>query len=115
MTQNPDLQRETRRLRLRIARLRRRIDGRVRSAERSGRKLLSWRAYVQRWPGNAVAAALGAGLAVSAGLSAGRLSRWIGLRLMRQAGGRFVEQMRKELAEVWKNSAPGSSKGAGDA
>lgn len=102
-------ERRKRDLRLRIGRLRRRIDGGIRSAESEARRLVSWRTYVRRFPGYAVTAALGVGLAASAGLSTGQLSRWLGLRLLRRAaegaGGRFSE----ELRQIWADSAPGST------
>ena len=99
-------ERRKRDLRLRIGRLRRRIDGAIRSAESEARRLVSWRTYVRRFPGYAVTAALGVGLAAYAGLSTGRLSRWLGLRLLRRAaegaGGRFSE----ELRQIWADSDP---------
>ena len=102
-------ERRKRDLRLRIGRLRRRIDGRIRLAEREARRLVSWRAYVRSYPGYAVTAALGIGLAASAGLSTGRVSRWLGLRLLRRAAdgaaGRFCE----ELRQIWADSAPQSA------
>jgi hypothetical protein len=101
-----DQERRTRDLRLRIGRLRRQIDGRVHAARDEARGLVSWRSYVRSYPGYAVAAALGLGLAVSAGLSARRLWRWIGLRLLRRAtagaAGRFFE----ELKQIWADSTP---------
>lgn len=64
-------QERTRRdLRLRIGRLRRRIDGRIHATRRKAQRLASWRTYVKRYPGSAVTAALGVGLALSAGLGA---------------------------------------------
>jgi hypothetical protein len=53
---------EKRELRLKIGRMRRRIDARLRAAEVEGRKLASWRTYVMRYPGPAVLAAFGLGL-----------------------------------------------------
>ena len=83
----PDDQQQRRQLRLRIARLRRRIDQRLRAASRNGHKLLNWRTYVRRNPGYAAMAALGAGVTLGAGLGRGRLFRWLGGRLLRRAGG----------------------------
>ena len=80
-----DQQEQRRRLRLQIARLRRRIDRRLHAAARNGRKLLNWRTYVRRNPGYAAMAALGAGVTLGAGLGRGRLFRWLGGRLLRRA------------------------------
>ena len=57
-----DPQQEKRELRLKIGRMRRRIDARLRATETEGRKLASWRTYVTRYPGSAVLAAFGLGL-----------------------------------------------------
>ena len=69
-----ELQATNRRLRLRIGRLRRRIDGRLHSMQREGRRLVSWKTYVRNYPGSTVMAALGAGLALSAGVQRVKLS-----------------------------------------
>ena len=115
-----DAERERRKrdLRLRIGRLRRRIDGRVHGTGREARRLVSWRAYVRSYPGYALTAALGLGLAASAGLSAGRLSRWLGLSLLRRAaqgaGGEFWQELRRIWAESAPGSTPAESTGADD-
>jgi hypothetical protein len=112
-----DAERECRQrdLRLRIGRLRRRIDGRIRSAGREARRLVSWRTYVRSYPGYAVTAALGVGLAASAGLSAGRLWRWLGLRLLRRAAAGAAGRFWQELRQVWAESTPrsGQTEGSG--
>ena len=90
----------------RIERLRRRIDGRIRSTEREARRLVSWRTYVQSYPGCAVMAALGVGLGASAGLSAGRLRRWLGLRLLRCATDKASRELWRELKQIWADSTP---------
>ena len=82
-----ELLRRKRELHLRIGRSRRRIDGRLRATQDHARQLLSWRTYVVRYPGWALAAALGAGMAASAGLRPARISRWLGGSLVRQALG----------------------------
>jgi len=102
-------------LRLRIGRLRRRIDARIRGAEGETRRLLSWRTYVKRYPGSAVMAALGVGLAVSAGLSARRLSRWAGLRMIRRAADQVLGHLRRDLARIWADSTPKSATRTGGA
>ena len=105
---NAELQRTQRELRARIGRLRRRIDGRVHAAGGEVRRLASWRTYVRRWPGNAVLAAFGSGLALAAGLSARRWSRWLGLRLLRGGVDRALRRVGEELQRVWANSSPAS-------
>jgi len=102
----PDPERQKRDLRLRIGRLRRRIDGRVRAAGQSGRELFSWRTYVKGLPGAAIVGAVGAGMALSAGLSRRRLARWLGFFLIRRASKRFGHVLCKEAEQIWKDSAP---------
>jgi len=95
-----------RELRLRIGRLRRRINSRVRSSRRAGRRLMSWQTYVKRYPGHALVAALGFGLAVSAGFAGGRAWRWIGLRLARRTLRKAGHQIWRELGRIWDDSSP---------
>ena len=73
MARDVEFIRQRRVLRLRIARLRRRLDGRVHGLASQGRRLTSWRTYVARFPGYAALAAVGLGLAVSVGLRPPRL------------------------------------------
>ena len=89
------------RCRLRIARLRRRIDRRVRAAGDRGRELLQLRTYVRRYPGLALLAALGTGLAMSAAWNRARLGRWLGMRLVRQAGTRIGNHLWAEVRRFW--------------
>ena len=96
-----DLQQQRRELRRRIGRLRRRIDGRIRGAAHQARRLGSWRTYVKRYPGHAVAAALGIGLWASAGARAGRISRWLAARLLRKTSRQIVRQFCNELGQIW--------------
>ena len=98
-----DLLQRKRELRLRIGRSRRRIDGRLRAIENSGRALVSWRTYVVRYPGWALAAALGAGMAASAAFRPAKMTRWIGMRLVRQALGGVQQQLWVELRRMWKS------------
>ncbi len=67
-------------------------------------QLLSWRTYVVRYPAWAVAAALGAGMAASAGLKPARLSRSLGLSLVRHAVGKFQQELWAELRRVWSDA-----------
>ncbi len=102
-------QQEIRRLRLRIGRLRRRIDGGVRSTGREARRLASWRTYVTGRPGSSLLGAFGVGLALSAGLSARSLLRWFGLRLARRAAEGTSRQFWRELQRIWADSTPHGS------
>lgn len=115
MSSTCDQDRRRRNLRREIARLRRRIDRRVRSTGREGRRLMAWQTYVRRYPGWAVAAAFGVGLGLASGLHPKRWSRALGLRLVRRAFDRFVETLLGELADVWSRSSPesGSAETAG--
>jgi hypothetical protein len=99
-----ELLRRKRELRLRIGRSRRRIDRRLRATQDGARRLLAWRTYVVRYPGWAMAAALGAGLAASAGLRPARMSRWLGLSLVRRALGGFQQGLWAELQRLWTES-----------
>jgi len=92
-------------LRLRIAGARRRIDRRLRGLEREGRRLASWGTYVRRYPVQALVAAAGLGLAVSAGLAQG-WPRWLGTRLVRRAVDRVIARAWQELEAIWAESTP---------
>jgi hypothetical protein len=94
-----------RELRRRIGRSRRRIDRRLRGAGDSARQLCSWRTYVVRYPTWALAAAVGAGLAASAGLKPGRVSRWLGLSLVRHAFGGVQRQLWADLRRIWEDAS----------
>jgi hypothetical protein len=101
-----ELLRRKRELRLRIGRSRRRIDARLRGARDRAGQLLSWRTYVVRYPGWALAAALGAGLAASAGLRPAQVSRWLGTSLASRALDEFKRLLAAELKHVWTRSTP---------
>jgi len=100
-----DRRRVKRALRQRIERLRRRIDRRVRSLEREGLRLVSWRTYVVRYPAQAVLAALGLGLAASAGLGGG-WPRLLGRHLTRRALDKAISGMWDEFKQIWAESVP---------
>lgn len=104
-TVDDELLRRKRELRLRIGRARRRIDNRLGAVEDSGRALLSWRTYVVRYPGWALCAALGAGMAASAALRPARVSRWLGLRLVNRSLGAVQQQVWREVRRIWKDSS----------
>ena len=104
-TVDDELLRRKRELRLRIGRARRRIDHRLGAVEHSGRELLSWRTYAVRYPGWALCAALGAGMAASACFRPAKVSRWLGLRLVKQSLGAVQQQVWRELRQMWKDSS----------
>jgi len=101
-----ELARRKRRLRLEMARLRRRVDRRTRSAGTRGRELLHWRTYARRYPGNVLLGAFGLGLALSAGLRGRGLSRWLGLRLVRRGLRETERRLGRELARIWAKPPP---------
>jgi hypothetical protein len=105
MHTDDDILRRKRELHLRIGRSRRRISGRFRATEDSARQLLSWRTYVARHPGLALAAALGAGMTASSLLRPRRIARWLGGSLVRQAFGGFQQQLWNGLQRVWTESS----------
>jgi hypothetical protein len=107
--------RAKRELRLRIGRLRRRIDGRLHASRREASRLTSWRTYVARFPGGALAAAFGVGLALAAGMSGPRLLRLLGLRMVRQGAREVGSRLWAELASTWAASATANeATGAGE-
>jgi hypothetical protein len=101
----PSDQQQRRELRLRIARLRRRIDRDIRQVDKGGRELLRWQTYVRRYPGYSMLVAIGAGLLVSAGLRGGRLPRWFGMNIARRAGGRIGDLVWQEFRQFWAAQA----------
>ena len=66
--------------------------------------MLSWKTYVVRYPGWALAAAFGAGMAASSVLRPARISRWLGHALVRNAFGGFQQQLWAKLKRVWNDS-----------
>ncbi len=95
-----------REIRLQVARLRRRIDRRIRVVAQEGCRVASFRTYVRRHPGWAVLAALGIGAA--AGLaSPGRWPRSLGPRLLRRFAEEFVANMGAELGGFWLDLVSG--------
>lgn len=106
MPTNDALFRRKRALHLRIGRSRRRIDGRLRATKDHARQLTSWRTYVARYPGWALAVALGAGMAASNILRPGRIAGWLGRSMVRQAFGGFQQHLWSDLRRVWTDSNP---------
>jgi hypothetical protein len=104
MTRKADIHAARRETRLRIGRLRRRINGRVRAVGEEGVRLVSWRTWVEHYAGRAVLAALGAGLALAAGLrsraqgprpSLDAVCQWLGKAL-----GQVWEEVRRRATEA---------------
>lgn len=104
---DPEQERTKRELRLRIGRLRRRIDGRLDASRREATRLTSWRTYVARFPGGALAAAFGVGLALAVGLSGPRLLRLVGWRMVRLGAREVGAGLWRELATTWAVSTAG--------
>jgi hypothetical protein len=100
-----ELLRRKRELRLRIGRSRRRIDRRLRAGRDRVGELLSWRTYVVRYPACALAAALGVGLAASAGFRPARISRWLGLSLVRHAMDEVRQGLWREVERFWADAS----------
>ncbi len=96
---------EKRRLRTAIARSRRRIDRRVRNSSKATGRLSSWKTYVERWPGVALAAGLGLGWVLSAGLRPRFLVGLLSTRLMRELSGRATDLLARELKSFWTDTA----------
>ncbi|MDZ7620784.1 MAG: hypothetical protein U1E05_27595 [Patescibacteria group bacterium] len=110
MPQTPaDPQHRKRELRLKIGRLRRRIDGRVRAARQRSERLFTWQTVVRGLPGSSLMAAFGVGLALAAGLSARSMARWFGLRLLRQSLRNGRHALWSELGRIWAASSPRSA------
>ena len=106
ITANPDPVRRKRLLRLRIARLRRRVDGRAHRLRREGRRLASWKTYVRRYPAYFLLIAAGLGLTASAGLGRGRWLRLLALQVVGRAGRSLFGTVAAELSSVWDAAAP---------
>jgi hypothetical protein len=106
--------RDVMQVRLEIGRLRRRIDRRIRRVGREGRRLVSWRTYVERYPGYSVLAAFGLGFLGAAGLRHLSWSRLVGLHLVRRALGGILGLVQGEWRKIWADSAPAGA-ASGDA
>ncbi|HLA85681.1 MAG TPA: hypothetical protein VJL29_12890 [Thermoguttaceae bacterium] len=106
-------ERIARHLRLRMGRLRRRIDARLRAAGDERRRLASWRTYVARYTGSSLAVAFGVGLALAAGLSGPRMMRWMALRSIRQGARGVGHGLVNELLAAWNDSSRAGSASSG--
>jgi len=107
MPPNRDLPTTRRELRLRIGRLRRRIDRRIRVVAQEGRRLGSYRTYVRRHPRRALLAALGIGVAAGLALPGRRWPRNLGLRLLRRSVEKLVADLGAELGGLWTDLVTG--------
>ncbi|HEY4759080.1 MAG TPA: hypothetical protein VIH42_00725 [Thermoguttaceae bacterium] len=99
-----DIQKHKRELRLKIGRMRRRINNHWYGAQREGRRLVSWRYYAARYPGYALLAAFGVGMAASGGFRRGWLMRRMGLLALRQATGNVGRHLWQEFQRIWSES-----------
>jgi hypothetical protein len=107
-----EIERRKRRLRVRIGRLRRRLDGRARATRRQFARLTSWRTYARRYPGHALLVALGLGISLSAGLGGGRWLRLLGIKLISRVGQNAGQKVWEEFLRIWQESASeGKGKG----
>jgi hypothetical protein len=95
---------EKRELRLRIGRMRRRIDARLRAAEAEGKKLASWRTYVSRYPGPAVLAAFGLGLSGATVFTPRGILKRLGGGILRGSADRATNLAWQELKRWLRSS-----------
>ncbi|HID77586.1 MAG TPA: hypothetical protein EYP56_16520 [Planctomycetaceae bacterium] len=103
--------RQLRQLRLEIARLRRRIDRRVRAVQREGRRLVRWRTYVERYPAHVLVAGLGLGAMFGAGLGRVNWTRLVAGRIAGRSVDKLVELVAEEFHRAWAASRPGRTRG----
>jgi hypothetical protein len=99
-----DDRQEKREIRLKIGRMRRRLDVRAQKAITEGRKLVSWRAYVGRHPAAAVATAFGLGLSGATAFSSNALLKKLGAALLRGSYDRAIRLIGQELLRRWKST-----------
>lgn len=109
LTHTDELLRRKRELHLRIGRSRRRIGRRLRAVGDDARRLVDWRTYVVRYPGWALAAALGTGMAASNALRPATVSRWLSRSLVHKALDGIRHGLTAELHRLWADSNPNDS------
>jgi hypothetical protein len=97
-------QQEKRELRLKIGRMRRRIDARLRATGAEGRKLASWRTYVTRYPGPAILAAFGLGLSGATAFAPRGILKRLGSVLLRGSTDRATNLAWRELNRWWSSA-----------
>jgi hypothetical protein len=79
-----------RELRLKIGRMRRRIDSRIRATAVEGHELVNWRTYVTRYPAAAVLAAFGLGMSGATLFRPQKMLRSLGSSILRGSADRAV-------------------------
>ncbi len=97
---------EKRRLRLAIARSRRRIDRHLHGSGKAVGQLASWRTYARRWPGLALAAGLALGWILAAGVRPRFIVGLLGAGFFRQISRRTTELLAQELKAFWNSTTP---------
>jgi hypothetical protein len=105
-----DFPAEKRAIRLRIARVRRRIDRRLRAVEREGWRLVSWRTWLRWPPARSLLASLGSALATSGRRGPARWIRVLGRSMARRAKDPALAAALRHLADLWKRSVSGQEK-----
>ncbi len=98
------IEQRKRELHMRIGRMRRRINNHLHAAVQQGRRLVSWREYVTRYPSYAILAAFGVGLAASGGSWRGRLLRRLGSQALRHTAEHAGRQLWQEIQRIWTQS-----------
>jgi hypothetical protein len=101
---NSQIEQHKREIHMQIGRMRRRINHRLYAAGRQGRRLVSWREYVTRYPSYALLAAFGVGLTASSGLWRGKLLRQLGSQAVRHTAQRAGQYLWREIQRIWTES-----------
>jgi hypothetical protein len=99
-----DDRQEKREIRLKIGRMRRRLDARARKTMAEGRKLVSWRTYAVRHPAAAVATAFGLGLSGAAAWYSNAFLKKLGSALVRGSYDRAIRLVGRELLRRWRST-----------
>jgi hypothetical protein len=99
-----DDRQEKREIRLKIGRMRRRLDARAQKAIAEGRTLVSWRTYAGRHPAAAIATAFGLGLSGAAVFSSNVFLKKLGAALLRGSYDRALRLIGQELLRRWKST-----------
>lgn len=95
-----------RRLRMKIGRMRRRINDRLQGSRREASRLVNWQTYVKRYPAGSLAAAFGVGLAASTGLKRPRLLASIFGLIASRGAAMAAAGAKNELLRIWEESTP---------
>jgi hypothetical protein len=102
-----EYQQRKRELRTGIGRMRRRINNRLLATRREGRRLLSWRKYVNLYPTHALLAAFAAGLAVSYRPARNLLMRKIGMKAVSRAAAHAGQDLWEQFRHFWSQQGDG--------